>query len=257
MKRRLGTITATVLALTMVTITAAWAQGPIDDDLLDRFLSEPAAAQMEYCGGGLCAHYTYTDNENNAGAGAADDDMGDDGLGGCYTTCRGDAAYPIEFNLAVSAITYDVDGFLGLMTPPGTDLSAIRSVVFNGAALKDYRYVTTTPGLFRAWKGHLDPSLVRNPAITWCRCICGLVPASRSILESCSCTTTYSGRRSSSRKGGPWCSWEAGWWGWQDTPPCDSAQGKPSAEGQESKGFRLAEYSKGHPSQRMALFCFG
>ena len=162
MRRRMTAVAVTVLTLTMVAVTGVWAQGPIGDDLLDRFLSEPAAAQTEYCGGGLCAYYTYTDNENNAGIGVADDDMGDDGLGGWYTTCRGDAAYPIEFNLAVSAITYDVDGFLGLMTPPGTDLSAIRSVVFNGTALKDYRYVTTTPGLFRAWKGHLDPSLVQS-----------------------------------------------------------------------------------------------
>jgi len=162
MRRRLAAVAVTVLALTMVAATAVWAQGPIDDDLLDRILSEATGAQTEYCDGGFCAYYTYTDNENNAGIGVADGDMGDDGLGGWYTTCAGDAAYPIEFNLAVSAITYDVDGFLGLMTPPGTDLSAIRSVVFNGAALKDYRYVTTTPGLFRAWKGHLDPSLVRS-----------------------------------------------------------------------------------------------
>ena len=254
MRRRLAAVAVTVLALTMVAATAVWAQGPIDD-LLDRILSEATGAQTEYCDGGFCAYYTYTDNENSAGIGVADGDMGDDGLGGWYTTCTGDAAYPIEFNLAVSAITYDVDGFLGLMTPPGTDLSAIRSVVFNGTALKDYRYVTTTPGLFRAWKGHLDPSLVQ-PGDNLCRCICGLVPASRSILESCSCTTTYSGRRSSSRKGGPWCSWEVVWPGWQDTPPCDSAQGKPSAGGQESKGFRLAEYSKGHSLGRMALFFF-
>jgi len=161
MRRRLAAVAVTVLALTMVAATAVWAQGPIDD-LLDRILSEATGAQTEYCDGGFCAYYTYTDNENSAGIGVADGDMGDDGLGGWYTTCTGDAAYPIEFNLAVSAITYDVDGFLGLMTPPGTDLSAIRSVVFNGTALKDYRYVTTTPGLFRAWKGHLDPSLVQS-----------------------------------------------------------------------------------------------
>jgi hypothetical protein len=160
MKRRLATVTVTVLALTMVTLTAAGAQGPIDD-VLDRFLSEvEGVPQMEYCDGGFCAYYTYVDNENNAGTGVADGDMGDDGTGGWYTTCRGDATYPIEFNLVVSAIKYDVDGYLGLLTPPGTDLTAIRRVAINGTAIEEYRHVTTTPALYRAWMGHLDPSLV-------------------------------------------------------------------------------------------------
>ena len=160
MKRRLARVSVAVLALTMATLTAVGAQGPIEDGL-DHFLSEVGGVpQMEYCDGGLCAYYTYMDNENNAGTGVADDDMGDDGSGGWYTTCHVDAAYPVEFNLAVSAINYDVDGFLGLATPPGTDLRAIRSVVFNGTVLEEYRHITTSPALYRAWMGHLDPSLV-------------------------------------------------------------------------------------------------
>jgi hypothetical protein len=160
MKRRLGTVIVTVLAFTMVTATAAWAQGPVED-ALDRFFSEAGGVpQIQYCGDRLCAYYTYVDNENNAGTGVADGDMGDDGTGGWYTTCNGDAAYPIEFNLAVSAMTYGVDGFLGFQTPRGTDLTAIRRVTVNSTALEEYRHVTTTPAFYRAWVGHLDPSLV-------------------------------------------------------------------------------------------------
>ena len=108
----------------------------------------------------MCQYITDEDNENNAGAGVADNDMGPDGMGGWYTTCSGDAKHPVEFNIVVSSIPYTVDAVLGLYARPGDDLTKIKSVRFNGTQVTEYFLTTSTPGDRSVWAGHLDPTLV-------------------------------------------------------------------------------------------------
>jgi len=162
MKGKVVAVAAGVLVLTLALVSAVFAQGPIDEGFLDGIPWEATDSQVEECFPvhKMCRYTTWYDNENNAGTGVPDNDMGDDGAGGWYTTCTGDAKHPIEFNFGVSAVTYDVDAWLLLIAPPGVDLTRIKKVTFNGTEVTEYRLSTTSPSGGAVWHGHLDPKLV-------------------------------------------------------------------------------------------------
>ena len=162
MKGKVVAVAAGVLVLMLALVSPVFAQGPIDESILDGFPWEAAGAQVEECFPvqKVCRYTTYLDNENNAGTGVPDNDMGEDGMGGWYTTCAGDAKHPIEFNFAVSAVTYDVDAWFGLITQPGADLTKMKKVTFNGTEVTEYRLTTSSPSGSAVWVGHLDPKLV-------------------------------------------------------------------------------------------------
>jgi hypothetical protein len=162
MKSRVVAAAAGVLVLMLALVSPLSAQGPIDESFLHGIPWEAAGSQFEEClpALGMCRYTTGYDNENNAGTGVADNDMGNDGMGGFYTTCAGDAKHPIEFNFGVSAVTYDVDAWLLLIAPPGVDLTRIEKVTFNGTEVTEYRLGTGSPGGSAVWNGHLNPKLV-------------------------------------------------------------------------------------------------
>lgn len=162
MKRKPVAAIAIVMVLALVVAPSAWAQGPIDDELLEDLLSRVGAEQAEYCDptGGYCNYTTYLDNENNAGTGVPDNDMGWDGVSDYYVTCTSEAKHPIEFNVAVSAVTYNVDALVILVIPAANDPARIGSVYFNGSRLTAYYYTTTSSGLYDLWVSRLNPSLV-------------------------------------------------------------------------------------------------
>jgi hypothetical protein len=162
MKRKAVAAMLTVMALALVVVSPVLAQGPIDDEFLEDILSDVTTEQYEYCDhtAGYCYYYTLSDNEDNAGTGVADNDMGWDGVSGIYKTCSGQAKHPIEFNVAVSAVTYHVDAELALYLPAGMDPGRIHAVHFNGTRLGNYRHTTTTTGAHSVWLGRVDPSLV-------------------------------------------------------------------------------------------------
>jgi len=153
---------AGVLVLMLALVSAVFAQGPIEQSILDGIPWEASNSQIEACDPvhKICQYSTHVDNENNAGTGVPDNDMGLDGMGGWYTTCSGDANHPIEFNVAVSAIPYTVDAVLNLVAPPGDELTRMRRVRFNGALVTDYVLLTAPATGAQSWRGHLDPSLV-------------------------------------------------------------------------------------------------
>jgi hypothetical protein len=162
MKRQTVAATVIVLALALVIAPTAWAQGPSDEEILESIVSGPTVQQAEYCDptAGMCTYVTYEDNEDNAGTGVADNDMGWDGVSNYYVTCSSGAKHPIEFNVAVSAVTYNVDAVLLLIMPAANDPARIGSVYFNGRKLTDYYHATTSSGLYDVWVSRLDPSLV-------------------------------------------------------------------------------------------------
>jgi hypothetical protein len=151
-----------VLIMMLTLVSPLLAQGPIDESILDRIPGEATGSQGEYCDpvDKICQYATWVDNEDNGGTGVPDNDMGTDGGGGWYTTCSGDAKHPIEFNIHVSSITYQVDAWLILLAPPGTDLGGIKKVTFNGTEVTEHRLTTTTVTGSPVWLGHLDPSQV-------------------------------------------------------------------------------------------------
>lgn len=162
MKRRAVAAIVGVMALALVIAPGAWAQGPIDDELVEDILSGVTAEQVEYCdpAAGSCTYITLEDNENNVGTGLADNDMGGDGAGGYYVACNGDANYPIEFDVAISAITYNVDAILLMEMPIAIDPARIHSVYLNGTQLTDYWHATSTSGSYAYWVGRVDPCIV-------------------------------------------------------------------------------------------------
>jgi len=153
---------AGVLVLMLALVSPVFAQGPIDESILDGISWEAAGAQADECFPvqKYCRYTTWYDNEDNAGTGVPDNDMGSDGMGGFYTTCTGDAKHPIEFNIVVSAVTYDVDAKLVLIAAPGVDLTRIKKMTFNGTEVTEYLHQRVTPGDPVIWQGHLDPKLV-------------------------------------------------------------------------------------------------
>jgi hypothetical protein len=150
------------LVLMLALVSPLSAQGPIDESFLHGIPWEAAGSQGEECfpALGMCRYATGYDNENNAGTGVPDNDMGADGMGGFYSTCAGDAKHPIEFNIVVSAVTYDVDAKLALIAAPGVDLTRIKKMTLNGTEVTEYLHQRVTPGDPVIWQGHLDPKLV-------------------------------------------------------------------------------------------------
>ena len=155
MKGKVVPIAAGVLILVLAVLSPVMAQGPIDESVLDGIPWEGAGALGEDCDPvyKTCQYITDWDNENNAGAGVGDNDMG-----GWYTTCAADAKHPVEFNIVVSSIPYTVDAVLGLYARPGDDLTKIKSVRFNGMQVTEYSLFSGTG--ISGWAGHLDPKLV-------------------------------------------------------------------------------------------------
>ena len=164
MKSRVVAAAAGVLVLMLALVSPLSAQGPIDESFLHGIPWEAAGSQGEECFpvDKWCRYRTWYDNEENAGTGVPDNDMGADGMGGFYSTCAGDAKHPIEFNIVVSAVTYDVDAWLLLFAPPGVDLTRIEKVTFNGTEVTEYRLGTSSPSDSAVWHGHLDPKLVHG-----------------------------------------------------------------------------------------------
>jgi hypothetical protein len=162
MKNKVIAAVTGVLIMTLALVSPLFAQGPIDENILDRILSQVTDSQGEFCDSVLriCQYGTWLDNEDNGGTGVPDNDMGMDGGGGWYTTCSGHAKHPIEFNIHVSSITYQVDAWLILLAPPGTDLGGIQKVTFNGAEVTEHRSAVSSPSGLAVWLGHLDPSQV-------------------------------------------------------------------------------------------------
>ena len=163
MKSKVVAAVTGVLIMTLALVSPLFAQGPVDESILDRILSEATGSQGEYCDPAYktCQYGTWLDNENNGGTGIPDNDMGIDGGGGWYTTCSGDAKHPIEFNIHVSSTPYQVDAWLVLIAPPGTDLGGIKKVTFNGTEVTEHRLATSSPGGEAVWIGHPDPSQVQ------------------------------------------------------------------------------------------------
>jgi hypothetical protein len=162
MKRRAVAAMITVMALALVLAPTVGAQGPIDDEFLEDIPSDVTTDQAEFCypAQGYCSYATYLDNENNAGTGAPDNDMGWH-VGTIYfRTCANEAKHPIEFNVAVSAVTYNVDAILLLVMPVANDPASVASVYFNGSKLTAYYYGTTTSGLYDLWISRVNPTLV-------------------------------------------------------------------------------------------------
>lgn len=166
MSAKWTSIAGSVLVLLWAAVMPVSAQGPIDLESL--LLNQPEAGpdQVEFCvpERGYCQYYTYLDNEDNNGTGNPDNDMGCTGPGctDTYLTCETDGKHPIEFNIGVSAITYDTDALLVLGVKDPALLSQIARIEFNGA-LWEVETRTSHPD-FEMWGGHLDPELVRpNP----------------------------------------------------------------------------------------------
>jgi hypothetical protein len=161
-KRKAVAAVTGVLIMTLAFVSPLFAQGPVDESILDRILSEATGSQAEYCDpvARECRYETHVDNEDNGGTGVPDNDMGYDGMGGWYTTCSGDAKHPIEFNIHASSTPYQVDAWLLLVAPPGTDLGGIKKVTFNGTEVTEHRLATSSPSGFEVWLGHVDPSQV-------------------------------------------------------------------------------------------------
>jgi hypothetical protein len=162
MKNKVVAAVTGALIMTLALVSPLFAQGPIDESILDRTPWEATGSQAEYCDPveRICQYATLVDNEDNGGTGVPDNDMGIDGGGGWYTTCSADAKHPIEFNIHVSSITYQVDAWLILLAPPGTDLGGIQKVTFNGAEVTEHRSAVSSPSGLAVWLGHLDPSQV-------------------------------------------------------------------------------------------------
>jgi hypothetical protein len=162
MKSKVVAAATGVLIVTLALVSPLFAQGPIDESILDRILSEATVSQGEHCDSvdRICQYSTWLDNEDNGGTGAPDNDMGTDGGTGWYTTCSGDAKHPIEFNIHASSITYQVDAWLVLIAPKGTDLGGIKKVTFNGTEVTEHRLSTTSVTGDSVWLGHPDPSQV-------------------------------------------------------------------------------------------------
>jgi hypothetical protein len=139
------------------------AQGPVDEEWLLSHLAEAGSSQVEFCvDDKYCQYYTYLDNEDNAGTGNPDQDMGYEApqLVSKYRTCQSDAQHPIEFNIWVSSITYDTDAALILLIEGSKEWRSVARVEFNGTLWEpEFRGTESTNGVM--WAGHVDPGLVQ------------------------------------------------------------------------------------------------
>jgi hypothetical protein len=159
MKRETIAAIVTVMVLALVIAPGVSAQGPIEDPDVPAGVT---VGSYEHCdtATGTCVYVTDADNENNVGTGVPDNDMGWDGMGGFYSTCRGQAKHPIELNVAVSAKTYNVDAIVTLWMPLSSNPGNVRAVYFNGTHLTNYYTTLSGGGLSNVWIGRVDPSLV-------------------------------------------------------------------------------------------------
>ncbi len=158
-------IVGSVLVLFSLALMPIFAQGPMEPESLLTHLPEAGSSQVEFCvlERGYCQYYTYLDNEDNNGTGSPDDDMGCTHLGcpDTYRTCQNDDKHPIEFNITVSAITYDTDAVLVLGAKEPAQLSHIAGVEFNGAPWEVEDEAHHPEVQLVTWAGHVDPALVR------------------------------------------------------------------------------------------------
>jgi hypothetical protein len=125
-------------------------------------LAEAGAAQMEWCSDdGFCQYSTHVDNEDNAGTGNPDQDMGYDSpqLDSKYRTCRNETNHPIEFNIWVSSITYDTDAVLALLIEGSRQWGSVSGVEFNGVRWEPESQIEVSANS-AIWAGHVDPAQV-------------------------------------------------------------------------------------------------
>jgi hypothetical protein len=165
-KRRL-LVAASMLMLCLLAAVPISAQAPLDEEWLWSQLGESGSSQIEFCvpEAGYCQYYTYVDNENNDGTGIPDNDMGCSDPPQCtaeYRTCESAARHPIEFNIDVSAITYDTDAVVLLGAREPALLSDIARIEFNGTIWRVEREDRHPERESVLWAGHLDPALVQT-----------------------------------------------------------------------------------------------
>jgi hypothetical protein len=150
------------VALILLAVVPASAQGVSDERWPWPGFAEAATAQIEFCtDDGFCQYYTFLDNEDNVGTGNPDQDMGYDGpqLDFKYRTCRSDANHPIEFNIWVSSITYDVDAVLVLRIEGSGQWGSVVGAEFNGVRWEP-EYQREVSENSAIWAGHVDAAQV-------------------------------------------------------------------------------------------------
>jgi len=127
--------------------------------------SEAGSGQLETCDPdeGYCMYETWVDNVGNSGTGPADGDMGwiGPGPGDYANTCYNEDKYPIEFNIAVSAIDYAPgEAYLELLVPEVADLSVLGAVHFNGQLIVGWTRWSEAHEGWTAFYAPIDPGLV-------------------------------------------------------------------------------------------------
>jgi len=151
-----------IVVLVSLAVGPASAQGVSDGRWPWPGLAEVGTDQIEFCtDDGFCQYYTYLDNEDNAGTGSPDQDMGYAGaqLDFKYRTCRSDANHPIEFNIWVSSITYDADAVLVLLVEGSPGWRSVSGVEFNGVRWEPEAQVEVSENA-AMWGGHVNPAQV-------------------------------------------------------------------------------------------------
>jgi len=164
--RQWFSIAGVVLVLCFLAVLPASAQGPLDAESLWYHLADAGSMQVEFCvpEAGYCQYYTAVDNEDNNGTVSPDYDMGCIDPLDCtaaYRTCQSDAKHPIEFNIGVSAITYNTDAILLLGAKEPAGLSQIARIEFNGTLWEVEREDRHPDSGVVLWAGHVDPALVQ------------------------------------------------------------------------------------------------
>lgn len=152
-----------VLVLLVVAVAPVLAEGPTWQEPVERYLSEVGGGNSEACDipTGVCVYRTIQDNRNNAGNPVSDQDMGlKPAPPDVYRTCQGDAKHPIEFDIAVSAIPFNTDARLFIVT----DGTTARWPMVSSVKLNNTNWVPQTEGVRPTdviWVGHINPSLVQ------------------------------------------------------------------------------------------------
>lgn len=86
--------------------------------------------------------------------------------------------------MAVSAVTYKVDGRPVLIAAPRVGLTRIKKVTFNGGEVTEYHHQPAAPSDPAIWTGHLDPKLAHagDNLVQACLRPGSCVPAAFSLL---------------------------------------------------------------------------
>jgi len=166
--RRSLLLVGSLVAVCLLAVVPALAQGPTWQEELETVLAQVEPAQFEWCGLGFCYYVTNEDNLNNAHLDTADNDMGWNRplYDAIYRTCQSDAKYPIEYTIDVSGIPFHTDAILALnVLDTGIRWSDIQRVEMNGQRwVPETEDVYTNPDgrTWVSWKGHINPAHVQT-----------------------------------------------------------------------------------------------